>query len=275
MSRSFALPLLISLLFTAGASCSTEPGEEELGEGLTYDEQHPDQDFNPKADQVRQYEVPDWVRETELVAPEIRVSLDGLSVHLFDRETGLSRVYPTGPGALGQSSGLSVTPTGFFATSPDASSSWWNISERFAPDYFGGFPFLRLTAHNSRGENTYGIHGPITYSCTIEVDGPCPLYAREWFLVQNYVSHGCMRMRAQDIVELFYLIRGHASVPVTIQREMEIDPQGEVIFASEAMDWPIEFAEESETVYGELGARPVDWDPCLMPDQWEHRAYGC
>src|SRR5690606_3672980 len=136
-------------------------------------------------------------RDTELVAPEIRVSLDGLSVHLFDSETGLSRVYPTGPGALSASTGESVTPTGFFATSPTASPGWWTISERFAPDYFGGFPFLRLTTHTSRGENTYGFHGPITYSCSIDVEGECPLYAREWFLVQDYVSHGCMRMRAQ------------------------------------------------------------------------------
>jgi hypothetical protein len=99
---------------------------------------------------------------------------------------------------------------------------------------------------------------------------------RSWFLRQGYVSHGCMRMRDQDIVELFYLLQGHASTPVTIQQDIEIDSAGALVVAEgESADWPMEFDTEQEIVYGELGARPENWDPCEMPENWPHRAYGC
>jgi len=268
------LPLAALLLACSGQGDIDAPQQE--GDGLAFDEEFPGTDFNPKADMPRQYDVPEWVLNTELVDPEVRVSLDGLSVHLFDKATGLSRVYPTGPGKLGQNSGKSFTPTGFFATSPNSAGSWWNISERFEPSYFGGFPFLRITAHNSKGWNTYGLHGPITFRCNVDVDGPCPLANREWFLVHDFVSHGCMRMRAEDIVELFYLLQGHKSVPVTIQEFTEIDPSGEPISATdEARDWPMDFGDVAPTVYGELGERPSNWDPCEAPEDWSFRSYGC
>tara|TARA_R110002096_G_scaffold16898_9_gene57916 strand:- start:33500 stop:34066 length:567 start_codon:yes stop_codon:yes gene_type:complete len=151
------------------------------------------------------------------------------------------------------------------------------VSERFEPAYFGGFPFLRLTTKNSKGWNTYGLHGPITYTCEIETTGACPLDQRNWFLVHDFVSHGCLRMRAEDIVELFYLIDGHESVPVTIQQFTEIDPAGQPIAVDgEAIDWPIEFSDDdAPTVYGELGPRPENWDPCVMPQGWSFRSYGC
>lgn len=266
------IPLAALLL-----SCAADSDmPEQEGDGLAFDEEFPDTDFNPKADMARQYEVPDWVLETELVNPEIRISLEGLSIHLLDEATGLSRVYPMGPGQLG-TSGKSYTPAGFFATSPNADSGWWNISERFEPSYFGGFPFLRLTTHNSQGWNTYGLHGPITYTCEIETTGACPLENRNWFLVHDFVSHGCMRMRAEDIVELFYLVSGHESVPVTIQQLTEIDPAGQpIVVEDESKDWPIEFSEDAPpTVYGELGERPENWDPCVKPEGWAFRSYGC
>jgi hypothetical protein len=266
-----------ALALTLSLFACTEAAPAEIGEGLTYDETNPYEDFDPKADQERQYVVPQWVLDTELVNPEVRISLDGLTIHLIDAETNFSRVYPTGVGQLGENSGKSYTPTGFFATSSDSRGSWWNISQRFAPAHFGGFPFLRITALNSNASNTYGLHGPISYSCTDGTDdGQCALRDRSWFLRQGYVSHGCMRMRAQDIVELFFLLKGHASTPVTIQEDVEIDPAGELIFADgEAADWPMDLGEGDPIVYGELGPRPEDWDPCLMPEDWPHRSYGC
>jgi hypothetical protein len=262
------------LLVACAAPDLAEQGE---GDGVSYDETNPYEDFNPKADEERQYQVPQWVLDTELVNPELRVSLDGLTVHLVDTETQFSRIYPTGVGKLGQNSGKSYTPTGFFATSNDPRGSWWNISERFAPAHFGGFPFLRITAWNSNDLNTYGLHGPISYTCTDGTDdGQCALRDRSWFLRQGYVSHGCMRMRAEDIVEVFFLLEGHASAPVTIQEEVEVDSAGELVIAEGvAADWPMEFSPDEVVSYGELGPRPEDWDPCEMPEDWPHRAYGC
>ncbi len=274
MRPCLPLAALLATTLLACTSQSSEPPRE--GDGLAFDEAFPDEDLNPKADMPRQYEVPQWVLDTELADPEVRVSLDGLSVHLFDRATGLSRVYPTGAGMLGQTSGESFTPTGFFATAPNSNNNWWNVSQRFDPEYFGGFPFLRLTAHNSRGWNTYGLHGPITYNCRVERDGPCPLEERDWYLVHGFVSHGCMRMRTEDIVELFHLLRGHESVPVTIQKFTEIDPSGQPIFVDEqAKDWPMDVGSSAETVYGELGERPASWHPCEMPEDWTLGRYGC
>ena len=43
-----------------------------------------------------------------LVAPEIIVSLDGLTVHIFDRATGFQAVYPAGVGTK-NSRGISIT----------------------------------------------------------------------------------------------------------------------------------------------------------------------
>lgn len=274
------LPAAVALACTLpllACALDVDHGEDTLGEGLAYDESNPGEDFNPKADQERQYTVPLWVQETELVNPELRVSLDGLTIHLIDAKTEFSRVYPTGVGEIGETSGKSFTPTGFFATSDDSRGSWWNISQRFSPAHFGGFPFLRITALNSNSANTYGLHGPISYTCTDGTDdGQCMLRDRDWFLRQDYVSHGCMRMRAQDIVEIFFLLKGHASTPVTIQQDMEIDPAGAFVLADgEAADWPMDFVPDNEVVYGELGARPEDWDPCEMPENWPHRAYAC
>ncbi len=85
-----------------------------------------------------------------------------------------------------------------------------------------------------------------------------------------------MRMRAEDIVEFFFLLKGHASAPVTIQEEVEIDSAGALVVADgEAVDWPMEFGSGEVVSYGELGPRPEDWAPCLMPEDWPHRAYGC
>src|SRR5690606_7349517 len=86
---------------------------------------------------------------------------------------------------------------------------WWYVPRRTVPAYFGGFPLLRLTAQNSVGANTYGLHGPITEE-----------------LIRGYVSHGCVRMASDDIIRLFWMVRSHPNTPVTIQREVELDRDG-------------------------------------------------
>jgi hypothetical protein len=258
------------LLVAVGLAACAVPGEEQVldgtnqfdpepeGEGVAFDEQHPGADPIGKADQPKTYDVPTDLPELE--RPEIIVSLDGLTVHLFDRATGVSRVYPAGVGMKG-SSGNSYTPRGFFRTHEDPSNYWYNIPRRYNPSYFGGFPFLRLDAENSNGNHTYGFHGPISYSCPGE--GDCGLIEREWFLKRDFVSHGCMRMNEDDIVDMFYMVRGHASVPVSIQRDVERDANDEAVDIDTA---PTVWDEGATISYGDCGERP---DPYDVDGRWD------
>lgn len=147
----------------------------------------------------------------ELVAPEVIVSLDAFTIHLFDRATGFSRVYPTGIGAIG-SSGKSITPVGRFKTGSNTRDSWWYMDYRWSPDYYMGLPFLRITIPNSRGSYSYGFHGPVTSELQV-----------------GYVSNGCMRMRPNDIIELYWIMKQHPGASIVIQREPEIDRAGNTV----------------------------------------------
>lgn len=69
---------------------------------------------------------------------------------------------------------------------------------------FAGLPFLSWSG-------SYAIHGPIdNYRA-----------ATGGNLRRGYVSHGCIRMAAADVLELYARIKGVASVPVHVQREPE------------------------------------------------------
>lgn len=238
--------------------------EEQPGEGVAFDEDNPYADVEGKADSPRTYEVPTDLPDLE--RPEIIVSLDRKTVHLFDRATGFSAVYPTGPGAL-TSSGRSMTPAGFFATWHDTDDYWYNIPRRYAPDYFGGFPFLRLTVENSSGQHTYGFHGPISYSCPGGASS-CDLEDRQWFLKRDFVSHGCMRMESQDIVDMFYSIASHPSVPVTIIPDAELDAAGNVVdLDTDVTLWDV----GASIAYGDCGVRP---DPYSVDGRWTSTSCG-
>ncbi|HEY5921878.1 MAG TPA: L,D-transpeptidase [Kofleriaceae bacterium] len=180
--------------------------EVGAGEGVEYDEENPGAPLDDGKSDAPRYMIPTDL--PMLVAPEIIVSIDGLSVHLFDRATGFQAVYPAGVGTK-NSRGISITPAGHFKTGVDSNDGWWYAARRTVPDYFGGFPFLRTTAQNSAGANTYALHGPITEE-----------------LIRGYVSHGCIRMRGNDIVRLFWMVKNFPNTPVTFQREVELDAAG-------------------------------------------------
>ncbi len=173
-----------------------------------------------------------------LPSPEVVVSLDGLTLHLFDRTTGFDKVYPIGPGKIDK--GVSLTPVstskagGRFYMRLDqpeyeepktAGSYWsWNYrcrhwwldqdTGRYSP-VFAGMPFIRLDGPNGTG---YGIHGPID-SYTIPSGGK---------LQRGYVSHGCVRMEAADIVEVYARCRGK-KVPVRVQKSVERRADGTAV----------------------------------------------
>lgn len=199
------LALAICVLTACADVPTSEDPEDGSGEGVDFDEDNPNAPLDDGKSDLPRYAVPNDL--PQLIAPEVIVSLDGLTVHFFDRATGFQRVYPAGVGV--KSNGRSITPIGHFATSANLMDSWWYVARRTVPDYFGGFPFLRITAKNSDGANTYALHGPITEE-----------------LVRGYVSHGCVRMASDDIIRVFWMSKQHASMPVTIQREVERDAQG-------------------------------------------------
>ena len=74
------------------------------------------------------------------------------------------------------------------------------------------------------------LHGPITEE-----------------LIRGYVSHGCARMRSQDIIRLFWMAKQHPSMPVTIQREVERDAQGQKVDVGRT---PALWAEGEAIAYG-------------------------
>ncbi len=162
---------------------------------------------------------------TKLKSPSITVSLDGLTLHLKDLKGTYDKVFKVGVGAI--EGGKSKTPVsssasgGTFYTSSSTTTVtdsqwgywypcriWWtdpDSGER--SPVFAGLPFIRLTGAPTTG---YGLHGPIdNYD---SVNGGA--------LRRGYVSHGCIRMEATDIVEVYALISG-IKTPVKVQQDVE------------------------------------------------------
>lgn len=170
----------------------------------------------------------------KLVDPVVVVSIDGLTLHLWDRQGTFDKVYPIGPGAV--ENGVSLTPVGHFSTGPADPTAgaidsgavigsspwawwyrckmWWTdpVTKVVSPVY-GGLPLIRLKGAPTLG---YAIHGPIDSFGS----------ASGGSLRRGLVSHGCVRMRAEDITEVFVLLHGHPEVPVTIQLAPERDQNG-------------------------------------------------
>jgi lipoprotein-anchoring transpeptidase ErfK/SrfK len=205
MSRWIALLAAVFVVACTDVSSSDDP-EQGSEQGVDYDQDNPNANLDDGKSDAPRYVIPTDL--PALQAPEIIVSLDGLTVHLFDRATGFQAVYPAGVG-MKNSRGISITPTGHFKSGASSTDSWWYVPRRTVPDYFAGLPFLRTTAKNSDGANTYALHGPITA-----------------VLKRGYVSHGCIRMAADNIIRLFWMVKPHGSTPITIQKEVERDAMG-------------------------------------------------
>jgi hypothetical protein len=160
-----------------------------------------------------------------LAQPEIFVSIEGQTLRLVDRESGFDRTFPIGPGAIDRDPGsptfgesLSMHPvltTGrsTFEITPatiQPCKTWWTNDETGERlPVFAGLPFLSW-------HGNYGIHGPID-RYTAPNGGT---------LRRGFVSHGCLRMEAADVLELYARIKGVAKVPVHVQREPERTESG-------------------------------------------------
>jgi len=171
-----------------------------------------------------------------LTSPEITVSLEGLTVRLTDRATGWTKVFPAGvgklddqPGSLSRGESLTYYPvkrTGRadFAITPSSiqpCKTWWTDpdSGQRLP-VFAGLPFMAFYGG-------YALHGPID-----NYRAP-----NGGTLRRGNVSHGCVRMRSDDILEVYARIKGVASVPVHVQREAERDEAGDRVDVAAADRW--------------------------------------
>jgi hypothetical protein len=160
-----------------------------------------------------------------LVNPTITISLNGLTLHLVDPTTGYDKVFPIGPGQIETDASkpgyleshswlpLKSNPTGNFALHPatnTACKTWWTDPDTGAKSpVFAGLPFMSWYGD-------YAIHGPIdNYTA-----------ANGGTLRRGFVSHGCIRMEAADVLEVYSRIKSVQTVPVHVQREPERDSDG-------------------------------------------------
>jgi hypothetical protein len=155
-----------------------------------------------------------------LVSPRITLSIDGLTLRLSDAASGFDQVFPVGVGAIEQdpTSGeygeslsyfpVAATGRSDFSITPSSiqpCKTWWTdpaTGERIP--VFAGLPFMSF-------HGNYAIHGPID-----GFRGP-----EGGSLRRGYVSHGCFRMEAADVLEVYARIKDVANVPVHLQREPE------------------------------------------------------
>jgi hypothetical protein len=206
------------LLLGCGPSEQSGDGDEDLplGDGVDL---KADGDWGPYATQCKAIPT-----RPALVNPRITISITGLTLHLTDA-TGFSRVYPVGVGAINHSAGettfdrsLSLYPvlttksTKFTIKTSrvDPCKVWWtDPATRQKSPVFAGLPFLPWYG-------SYGIHGPITE------------YQQQngGKLQRGYVSHGCVRMEAADVAEVWAYVRKASEVPVTVQAELERPTSG-------------------------------------------------
>jgi lipoprotein-anchoring transpeptidase ErfK/SrfK len=231
MFRHVALVVSVAML----AGCSVEVADDEISVGDIVDnsDQAAGSDWGsaltPKVSTVP-------AELAELSNPKIVVSLNGLTLHLTDDSVGFDKVYPVGVGQI--ENGKSLTPTsdrasgGTFKTGSNtrevsvkpADSTekdwgyyyphryWANVDGVKKP-VFAGLPFIRVA---TSGYTAYGMHGPVDNFRS----------ATGGDLRRGYVSHGCMRMAAGDIQEVYHLIHKHPSTPLKIQQAVERKSSG-------------------------------------------------
>jgi hypothetical protein len=210
--------LFLGSLFVAGcAGGATEPKDLPIGDQLA-DDLKDDGVWGAALTCKTAPSLPGLSR------PHITVSLEGLTLHLVDEDTGFDKVFPVGVGAIdpdetSASFGESLTYAAIqssgndFAITPSSiqtCKTWWTDPDTGKRQpVFAGLPFLSW-------DGPYAIHGPID-------NFRAPNGGN---LRRGFVSHGCVRMEAADVLEVYARIKGVSRIPVHVQREPERDTDG-------------------------------------------------
>jgi hypothetical protein len=216
---------LLLLTFVAGACGAPEPAAPTVPD-LPLGDQLPD-DLKADGTWGAALTCKPAPNLPSLQNPRITISLDGLTLHLVDAATGYDKVFPVGVGAIednqsdaGYRESKSYYPiieTGsndFTLRAADIQpcKTWWTDPDTGKKQpVFAGLPFMPW-------HGGYAIHGPID-------NFRAPNGGN---LRRGFVSHGCVRMEAADVLEIYARVRHVTStpVPVHVQREPERDSSG-------------------------------------------------
>jgi hypothetical protein len=199
-----------------------------------------------------------------LVAPQITVSLDGLTLHLVDPASGYDKVFPIGPGAIeGNPSAAAfgeshtwepVIQTGkqdfaIHAGDIQTCKTWWTDPDTGAKSpVFAGLPFMPFYGG-------YAVHGPIDNFRATNGGN----------LRRGFVSHGCVRMEAADVLEIWARIHSVASTPVHLQRDPERLSDGTRVDVAKWVGAECDSDGDCDFAGGFCHANPYGRGFCSMP----------
>lgn len=145
----------------------------------------------------------------------MEVSLVGLKALVSETVSGAKFVYPVGgaafdDGVLPRAKGKTIFATPAFT---GIMSKNMAIESRTHPTYYGGKPFLRISPAKGSG-SLYGFHTtPFDY---INKHKPANDLAR------GYISAGCLRLKDDDLLELYQLVANSQSdIPVLVKTKTE------------------------------------------------------
>ena len=155
-------------------------------------------------------------------SPRIVISLDGLTLHLVDAATGYDKVFPVGVGAINHhrrrdqlsASRCRLYPVAGHRAARVRHHAVVDPAVQVLVDRSGdGRQVSRCSpaCRSSRWYGNYAIHGPID-------NFRAPNGGN---LRRGYVSHGCIRLEAADILEVYARIQWAGRVPVHVQKEPE------------------------------------------------------
>lgn len=148
----------------------------------------------------------------------VQVSLIELKAKVYDSVSGSTFVYPIGgsafdTGILPRSKGKTIFASPAFVGSMPKSVA---IESRKSPAYYAGKPFLRIVPNNSK-ESLYGFHTtPFDY---LDKHKPAENLAR------GYVSAGCLRLKDDDLSELYQIVAYGAASAVPVEIKYSTDWQ--------------------------------------------------
>jgi hypothetical protein len=161
--------------------------------------------------------------------PMVVISHHGQTLRLqWDDPSVTRRVFPVG--LARQAPGQALAPLGTFFTGPAPDDSTFYLSARQVPAFYGGLPFLRLVYSQGQQRYPFALHGPITPT-----------------LIWGPISAGCVRLRPEDLRELYQVAVRYPSMPVTFlagpdrleDHPVELDRRPELSLACPESKWGI------------------------------------